>query len=285
MTQVDVAPPAAPAGARPAAPTLDRYRYLAVLAAIVVVGAYAIWLISPRFEIDLPSLVDDWASLSRSSDQVAALLRLENPEEQRFVPALFVWNYLQWHTFDAPAGLVGPNAWGILRTLILVAGLSLLTAVVLPRRRGGWNAVLDAALVAIPAFAVVTVPKFARDIARFGPQEPLLIGGMALGGALLILAFRRLLSTPAVSRWTTAAVALAGSVFWLLGTYHKETSVAALPLVLGFALAGREQVRAAWPRLERPRRVAAAALAGVVALPLLHVAAATALISARGDLI
>ena len=285
MTQVDVAPPAAPAGARPAAPTLDRYRYLAVLAAIVVVGAYAIWLISPRFEIDLPSLVDDWASLSRSSDQVAALLRLENPEEQRFVPALFVWNYLQWHTFDAPAGLVGPNAWGILRTLILFAGLSLLTAVVLPRRRGGWNAVLDAALVAIPAFAVVTVPKFARDIARFGPQEPLLIGGMALGGALLILAFRRLLSTPAVSRWTTAAVALAGSVFWLLGTYHKETSVAALPLVLGFALAGREQVRAAWPRLERPRRVAAAALVGVVALPLLHVAAATALISARGDLI
>ena len=61
--------------------------------------------------------------------------------------------------------------------------------------------------------------------------------------------------------------------------------MAALPLVLGFALAGREQVRAAWPRLARPRRVAAAALAGVVALPLLHVAAATALISVRGDLI
>ena len=290
MTEVDVALASAEPPARTSASTeLDTrrsplYPWL-LLTAFAAVVLLAVWMISPRFEIDTPSLVDDWASLSRSSDQVAALLRLDNPEESRFVPALFVWNYLQWHTFDAPTGLVGPNAWGILRVLILVGGLCLLTAVALPARRGGWNALLDATLVAIPAFAVFTVPKFARDVARFGPQEPLLVGGLALGGALLVLASRALLAPGSLqARWRVAVLAVAGSAFWLLGAYHKETSVCAIPLIAGFVLAGRSRL-GTLGSLETPRKVALGAIAAVVVLPLVHVAIATARISARGDLI
>ena len=291
MTQVDVASASAePAARTPASTELDTVRRSPLypwllLAAFAAVALLAVWMISPRFEIDTPSLVDDWSTISESPRRLEALARLENPDEGRFVPSLVVWNYLQWHTFDAPTGLVGPNAWGILRVLILVGGLCLLTAVALPARRGGWNAALDAALVAIPAFAVFTVPKFARDVARFGPQEPLLVGGLALGGALLVLAFRALLVPgPLRASWRVVALAVAGSAFWLLGAYHKETSVCAIPLIAGFVLAGRSRL-GSWGSLETPRKVALGVLAAVVALPLLHVAIATARISARGDLI
>ena len=291
MTQVDVASASAePVAARTAASTepdtrrSPLYPWL-LLAAFVAVALLAVWMISPRFEIDTPSLVDDWSTISESPRRLEALARLENPDEGRFVPSLVVWNYLQWHTFDAPTGLVGPNAWGILRVLILVGGLCLLTAVALPARRGGWSALLDASLVAIPAFAVFTVPKFARDVARFGPQEPLLVGGMALGGALLVLACRALLVPgPLRAPWRAAALLAAGVVFWLLGAYHKETSVCAIPLVAGFAFAGRARL-GSWSALETPRKVVLGVIAAVVAVPLLHVAIATARISARGDLI
>lgn len=260
-------------------------RGLALLLVVALVSGLAVWVISPRFEIDAPSLVDDWASLSRSGDQVAELIRLDNPEDHRFVPSLAVWSYVQWHTFDAPRGLVGPNFWNLVRVLGLVVGLSLFTAVALPFRRGVWNAVLYAALAGIPAFAVVTVPKFARDMARFGPQEPMLVGALALGGALLALAARSLLTTSRpLGRWSTAALAIAGSAVWVFGAYHKETSVCAVPLVAAVLFAGRARL-GAWPLLCTSRRLALGALAVVVAAPLLHVALEGSRLAARGDLI
>ena len=45
-----------------------------------------------------------------------------------------------------------------------------MTALMLPRARGSRETVIRAALAGLPAFAVVTVPKFATDFARFGPQ-------------------------------------------------------------------------------------------------------------------
>jgi hypothetical protein len=259
-------------------------RWWALLGAVVLVAYLGVWFISPRFAIDMPSLVDDWSSLSRSGDALAELVRLDNPEEGRFAPAVAVWSYLQWHTFDAPTGLVGPNVWNVLRLLVLVGGLCLLTAVALPERRGDWNAVLDASLAAIPAFAVVTVPKFARDLARFGPQEPMLVGALALGGALLVLAARSLLTPDRRVRGTTVALAVAGGLVWIVGAYFKETSVCAIPLIAGAALAGRSRLRT-WPLLDRRRRWALIAMAGVVLLPLLHVAIETLRIASRGELI
>ncbi|HXF98269.1 MAG TPA: hypothetical protein VNJ46_06615 [Gaiellaceae bacterium] len=228
--------------------------------------------------------MDDWAAVVHGGEQVAALARLDNPEEERFRPAWLVWGYLQWHTFDAPGGLVGPNAWNLLRLAILVAGLALLVALALPPPRTRLEALLQGPLAALPPFLVLTVPKLARDLARFGPQEPLLVGGMALGGSLLVLAAREALRPAPVRRSRALLLAGAGGVLWLAGVYQKETALAALPLLAAVLLAGRRALRR-WHGLSAARRRALAALGAVLLLPLAHVAAASALLALRGDLV
>ena len=99
---------------------------------------------------------------------------------------------------------------------------------------------LHAALASIPALLLVTVPKFALDFARFGPQEPLLIGGMALGGSLLVLAARpcstaRARSASSRSLRSSSPAALPGRS----ASYQKEISICVLPLLAGVAWAGR----------------------------------------------
>ena len=288
MTQLDVAiapaEPQVPVSEPEPATNRRPADWIALLVVVAAVFALAIWVLSPRFEIETPSLVDDWASLSRSADDVAQLLRLQNPESGRFAPSLAFWNYVQWHTFGAPDSLVGPNAWNLLRVFTLVAGLSLLTAVALPRARGGvWNAILTAALAGIPAFAVVTVPKFARDMARFVPQEPFLVGALALGGALLVLAARPLLAPrPVAGR--VVALAILGTAVWVFGAYHKEASVCAVPLLAAVLFAGRGRLRD-WRLLSGGRRTALGMLGAAVALPLVHVMLAGLRIAARGDVI
>jgi len=260
-------------------------RWWSLVAVIVVVSGLAVWVTSPRLDLEMPSLVDDWAAISRSPDQLSELARLANPEEQRFRPGWIVWNYLEWHTFDAPEGLVGPNAWNIVRLLIFVTGLCLLTALALPSARGRWDAALFPVLAGLPVFLVLAIPKFARDLAWFGTQEPLLIGGMALGGSLVLLAARSILADArAFVRSRTAALAVAGSGFWLLGVYQKESSVCALPLIAAALYAGRARL-AGWARLSSGRRIALAALGGVVLLPLIHVGIEILLITARGNLV
>jgi hypothetical protein len=260
------------------------YRW-GLLVAIVLVSGVAVWLVSPRFAIDTPSLVDDWQAISLSSDELFRIARFENPEEQRFRPGWILWNYAQWHTFDAPQGLVGPNVWNIARILVLVAGLSLMTALALPSPRGPWGTVLHAGLAGLPALLVVAVPKFARDLARFGPQEPLLLGGMALGGSLLVLAGQSLLDdSRADRRFRTALLGIAGSGLWILGVYQKETSLAVVPLIAAVLFAGRGRL-SSWARLSRGRKFLLGVLCAAVVLPLVHVAIESARIAARGDLV
>jgi hypothetical protein len=261
-----------------------RVRRWALVAAVLLLSALATWFISPRFAIDSPSLVDDWSAIAESPDQVADLIRLENPEEERFRPSWILWNYVQWHTLDGPYGLVGPNAWNLLRTFLLVAGLVLATALALPRPKSRVEALVHAALAATPAFMVLAVPKFAPELARFGPQEPLLLGWIALGGSLLVLAVRSLLDDRTVPAWRIVALGLAGSVFWILGVYQKEVSLAVLPLVAATLFAGRRRLTR-WPTLARGRRVALGAIGAVVVLPLAHVAIESARIAWRGDLV
>lgn len=257
---------------------------LALVAVTALVSAWAVWLVSPRFDLDTPSFVDDWQAIARAPDQLADALRLTNPEEQRFRPGWILWNALQWHTFGAPTEMVGPNLWGVLRIVVLVAGLSLLTWLLLPAARSWWAALVAAAIAGVPALLVVTVPKFARDLAAFGPQEPLLVGGMALGGSLLVLAGRSLLDATRPVRWSTIALGAAGCVLWALGAYQKETSLAALPLVAAVLFVGRARL-AGWRSLDRRRRGALAALGVLAALPLVHVALESLRIVLSGDLV
>jgi hypothetical protein len=260
-------------------------RLLALAAAGVLVSGLAVWLISPRFELDAPSLVDDWSAISFSTDQLRDVVLLENPEEQRFRPGWIVWNAVQWHTLDAPGGMFGPNLWNVLRAVVLVAGLTLLTSLMLPRPARGGEAIVHAALAGLPAFLVVTMPKFVVDLTRFGPQEPLLVGATALGGSLIVLAVRPLLdAAQPLPRLRTAVLAVAGVAFWALGVYQKETALAVVPLLLAALWAGRERL-SSWGRLTRGRRVALAALGAGVVLPLLHVVIESLLIVGRGDLV
>jgi hypothetical protein len=256
----------------------------ALLTAVVLLCGLGVWLASPRFAIDGPSLVDDWSAIANTREQLGDLVRLDNPETERFRPAWIVWNYVQWHTLDAPAGLVGPNVWNLVRTFVLIAGLVLATALALPAPKTRAQALVQAGLAAMPAFMVLTVPKFARELARFSPQEPLLLGAMALGGSLLVLAARSLLGRRPVTTWHVAGLGLIGSVVWILGVYQKEITLAVLPLVAAALYAGRERL-ARWPTLSTGRRVALGGIGAVVALPLAHVAIVTARIVARGDLV
>jgi hypothetical protein len=250
----------------------------------VLVSGLSVWLTSPRFEIETPSLVDDWAAITKPDDQLREVFRLGNPEEDRFRPGWIAWNYLQWHTLDAPEGMIGPHVWNVLRILVLVGGLTLLTALALPPPRRGSEAALHAALAAIPAFVVVTAPKLTVDLTRFGPQEPLLVGGMALGGALLVLAARALLDPQQAFHPRTAALLVVGGGLWSLGVYQKETSLAVLPLLAAVLFAERARL-ASWTRLSTHRRAGLVALGAAVMLPLIHVAFETVWIVLRGDLV
>ena len=260
-------------------------RALALVAVVALVSGLATWLISPRFELDTPSVVDDWYGIARIPEQLRDVAVLENPETQRYRPGWIAWQALQWHTLDAPDGMVGPNLWGVLRIAILVGGLGLMTSLMLPRPRSRSGAVLHAALASLPAFLVVVVPKFVVDLTRFGPQEPVLVGGMALGGSLLVLGARPLLDpVRRVPRLVTALLVVGGLGFWALGVYQKETSLAVLPLVAAVLVGGRDRL-AVWPLLSVRRRTSLVGLGALVALPLLHVAIESLRILVRGDLL
>lgn len=203
---------------------------------------------------------------------------------ERFRPGWIAWNYLQWHTFDAPRGLVGPNVWNVLRLLVFVLGTTLMTALMLPRARDLPQSVVHAGLAVLPAFTVLAVPKFARDFAWYGPQEPLLLGGLALGGSLLWIAARTLTDDARVGRLVLAASAVCGTVCWLFGVYQKEVSLSAIPLLAGVLYVGRARL-ARWRELSSARRYALVVLGVVVVVPLVHVAIQAGRITIRGDLV
>jgi hypothetical protein len=263
---------------------IGRIRAVALVCAIVALTALGTWLVSPRFSIDTPSLIDDWSAISRSPEQVHALLRLENPEVQRFRPSWILWNALQWHTFDAPDGFVGSNAWNLARMAVVVIGLCLLTLIAMPSPRTRVEALLQAALAAMPVLLVVTVPKFARDLARFGVQEPLFLGGLTLGGSLLVLAVRVLLAAPRRPAWQAWVLGVSGAFFWAVGVYQKEASLSAIPLLAAALYAGWGRL-SSWRSLSRARRWGLVAIGLSFTIPLAHVAVETIRIAGRGDLV
>jgi hypothetical protein len=168
---------------------------------------------------------------------------------------------------------------------VFVAGLSLLALLAMPSPRSRLEAVLQATLAGVPALLLLTEPKLAFDFARFGPQEPLLVGGMALGGSLLVLAAQRLLDAARPVPWArVTALLVTGSLLWIVGAYQKEVSLAVIPLLVAGAVAGRGRLRE-WRGLARARKRVLLAASLVVVLPLAHVALESARIMLRGDLV
>ncbi len=244
-------------------------------------------MISPRFSIDGPSLIDDWSAISRSPAQLVHPGRLLSADGPRFRPGFVVWNYVQWHTLGAPRGLAGPNAWGVARLLLFLIGVALVT--VLALWLGGYRAHpprFAFLLVGLAPLALLAMPTVAIDFARFGPQEPLLVGGLAVGGSLLALAAREIAGHRPTGRTARIAACIcAGYPLWLLGVYQKEVSVCVLVLVPFLYLAARDRIATAVRAADGTRRLLLAVLAGAALVPLLDVAVEVALIVRRGNLV
>ena len=84
-------------------------RGVGILVCLGVVGLAVFGAIGPRFDHPFPSMIDDWSAIANAPEQLREVLRLGNPEEQRYRPGFIAWNALQWHTLDAPTGFVGPR--------------------------------------------------------------------------------------------------------------------------------------------------------------------------------
>jgi hypothetical protein len=253
-------------------------------AAFVAVSGLALLIVSPRFTIGGLSLVDDWSAYSKSPHALERLLHLSyDPaavgDPHRYRPAsIAVWNELVWHTLGAPASLVGPNVWNSLRILLYVGCTMALLLATLPRTVGrGARVALAAGLPTL----VLTTPGFGPDFARFGPAEPLLVGGMTGGALLLVLATGRWLAGAAW--WRVAPLLAAGYVLWLFGAYQKETSVCflvAAPFLYLFLDRRWHATGSIRRPLLRHRRFQAVAAAALV--PVVHMATEVWRVAAAG---
>jgi hypothetical protein len=236
-----------------------------VLVCLAVTSLATLWAIGPRLGYRFPSMVDDWSAIANAPAQLHVVLRLGMPEELRYRPGFVVWNALQWHTLGAPASFVGPELWGLARVAVLVVGVLLLALLLVEARRprilgrdARWL------LVAGVPLAVLTPPALGVDLARYGPQEPLLVGCMALGAILLVHSVDTLLDRP--GSWTTPVAAVAGVLVWSFGVLQKETSTCVL-LLAPFLWPTVRAERGRW-RLASPRqRVAVGLVAAGVLLP------------------
>lgn len=253
-------------------------RWTAAPAASLAVLAVGVWVISPRFSITGPSLIDDWGALLYAPGSIRALVHFDYPIAQRFRPAWDLWNWLQWRTPGAPADMLGPNLAAVGRLALLIAGMTTFALIVVPR--GGKSRLEHALLCALPALVVVTVPAFGQDLARFGPEEPALVGGMTLGGSLMYWGGKEL---AAAKRLPIRAFILFGLGFvaWSYGIFQKETSVCAL-LALGLAIPFARQLR---PRLTPKEMAVGLTLTGFALLPLLGMLYEVVRIVLRGSLV
>ena len=217
--------------------------YLRILSAPVAVLGVAVAIIWPRFAVSGPSLIDDWDALLSAPATMHQIVRLHYPPGQRFFPTWILWNWLQWRVPGAPEHMLGPNLMDVARVALLVGGLTALTWILLPGRAG--RPVERLVLAVLPALVIVTVPAFAQDLARFGPEEPALVGGLMLGAALLVWGGRRLARGDGRSNAAAWFLVVPGWVLWCYGAGQKETSVCVL-LLLGLAIPYGRLVRRAW---------------------------------------
>jgi hypothetical protein len=237
-----------------------------VFLCVVVVGLTNLWVIEPRLHHEFPSMVDDWSAIANAPDQLREVLLLGNPESQRYRPGFVLWNALQWHTLGAPETFVGPQFWNLLRVALLVFGVTALAALLV--RSGSSHAgAFDARwllVVAVP-LTVVSAPALPIDFVRFGPQEPLMVGCMALGAALLTSVIDRLLDGRPTGI-VLPMLTLAGLILWAFGVLQKETSTCVL-VIAPFLLPTIRRQRERWSRLTSRRRAVLCGVGAGICLP------------------
>lgn len=139
-------------------------------AALLVAFAIGVWLVSPRFSVGGPSLIDDWFAIRVTPTRVGSLGRLLSPQDGHFFPGASAWGYLQWHTLGAPGNMLGPNAWDVGHVSVFVVGVGLFTYL-LGRFGDARSAGASVVRAMIAPLLVVSTPGVAVDFARFEPQE------------------------------------------------------------------------------------------------------------------
>lgn len=233
---------------------------------VLIAAAIVLASIEPRLDYSFPSVIDDWVGIRDSPEQLREILRLGSPEVQRYRPGFVAWNALQWHTLGAPSEFVGPQLWGLLRMAVLVVGVTLLAALLVGRARPDWGWRDPRRLLVVGApVAALTAPSLAIDLARYGPQEPLLVGCLACGAVLLVPALDALLDRRALGGGLLLAIP-AGLVLWAFGVLQKETSLCVL-LLAPFLLPTLRAQRGRWASLDRRRRAGAIAVAVGILVP------------------
>jgi len=220
----------------------------------------------PRLHHRFPSMVDDWNAIATGAEQWGDAILLGNPEDMRYRPAFDIWSAIQWHTLSAPAGFMGPQLWGLARLATLVLGVTLLAVLLVPK--ADWSRRRDhrwLLTLAVP-LAALTVPAIAVDIARFGPQEPLLVGCMSLGAVILVRSLDLLLDREPMA--PALATAIVGLGVWSFGVLQKESSICILALAPFLIPTFRVQATR-WTRLAARHRAAVFSIGVGVLLPLL----------------
>lgn len=257
---------------------------LAVAAGFLISLGYAIWLLSPRFGIATPSVIDDWNGASQGARSLGDLLLpfVESPA-RRFRPGFGLFDYIEWHTLGAPFDMTGPNLWNIGRVALLVAGIGVVPALVARAIRPELSPLALGALTALSPAAVITGTTIPVDLARLAPQEPMLIGATVCGAALVLLGLDRHLS----GRRLRAALppAAIGWLLFVVGVTSKEASISflvAVPFLYAF-LVGRWRERGLVHSLFGPLRNGGFLICAVaLAIPLLWVAFRAGSISGEG---
>ena len=85
--------------------------------------------------------------------------------------------------------------------VVLVAGLCLMTVLAMPAPRTRVEALLQAALAAMPALLVARSRSSRATSPGSASRSRSSSGGLALGGSLLVLAVRALLAEPVRPTW------------------------------------------------------------------------------------
>lgn len=248
-------------------------------------------VLSTRFDVSSPSLIDDWLFAGTNGRSFGGLLDLfADPIGARFRPGWELWNELSWHTVGAQGDPTAPTIWGAVRVGIFVAGVVLVPLLIAATSDPRPGPVAIGALGAAAGVLVFSGPWTDVDFFRLGPTEPLMAGALSCGTALLVLATRRAIEHPPwrPPRKPRRVVALggivaAGVLLWMLGTYQKEASITVLLLAPFLYLFLDRRWRDAgviegplWR--QRPFQVAAA----LMLLPMVHVALVTLTISDDG---
>jgi hypothetical protein len=255
----------------------------------LVLIAFAVWMVSPRFDISGPTVVDDWSNIDNAPVALDELVRLsydpaEAHEPRRYRPGYTaVWNSLQWHTFGGPDSMTAVNFWEIVRLALLMAALVVIVGFGLRADGRRRDPVMLAIWAATPGAVLVATPGIAIDLARLGPVEPILVAGMGCGLALALASTRRLLEAGRLRLlWLTAFVA--GYALWLLGLYQKEASICALALFPFLYVVLDRRWRAAGvitAPLYRSRSFLL--VAALLTLPLLHMMYEVTQVTAGGE--